>query len=142
MTYSASNTYTGFVDSDLVVHTDATVFPHTAGTVVVRQSLVGDMNGDGAVDGEDIDPFIQTLFDLEGFQSSRPWIQALYISDFKVDGSIDGEDIDGFIESLFAGSPAASAAGPTAVPEPSAIVLAVLGAAGLGIARLRRRRRA
>jgi hypothetical protein len=100
------------------------------------------MNGDGAVDGEDIDPFIQTLFDLEGFQSSRPWIQALYISDFKVDGSIDGEDIDGFIESLFAGSPAASAAGPTAVPEPSAIVLAVLGAAGLGIARLRRRHRA
>jgi hypothetical protein len=142
MTFSLSNVYTGFVQSDLSVHTDATAFPHVGGVVVVRESLPGDMNGDGSVDGEDIDGFITTLFDLEGYQADRPWLNALYISDFKVDQSIDGEDIDGFIESLFASSPSAAAAGPTAVPEPSAIVLAILGAAGLGIARLRRRRTA
>jgi hypothetical protein len=140
MTYSASNTYTGFVDSDLVVHTDATIFPHTGGTIGVRESRPGDMNGDGGVDGEDIDLFFQAFADLDTFQATYPYLHALYIADFNADGAVDGEDIDPFFVAFAGGSPGASA-GPTAVPEPSSVALAVMGAAGLGIARWRRRRK-
>jgi hypothetical protein len=139
MTYSASNTYTGFVDSDLVVHTDASIFPHTGGTISIRESRPGDLNGDGSVDSEDIDPFLLAFADVDSFQADFPWLRALYVGDFNADGAVDSEDIDPFLVAFAGGSPVA--AGPTAVPEPSAVILAILGAAGLGVARLRRRRK-
>lgn len=64
--------------------------------------VAGDMNCDGSVDFDDIDPFVTALI-------SRPDYEAAYPAcfhhhgDINNDGSVDFDDIDGFVECLING---------------------------------------
>jgi hypothetical protein len=81
-----------------------------AGTI-----LLGDVNGDGNVNGLDVDPFVDVL--LNG-----PYQAA---ADMNQDTLVNGLDVDPFVAAVVGG-------GAQAVPEPSAIVL--VGLAGMMLA--------
>ncbi len=74
--------------------------------------LLGDVNGDGDVNGLDVDPFVDVL--LNGsFQEE---------ADMNEDGEVNGLDVDLFVAAVVGG-------GQMAVPEPQTLLLAL--AAGL-----------
>lgn len=143
--FNVSTNYTGFVktisENNTQFLTNPGAFPHAGGTIEVRQSKRGDMNGDSFLDGEDIAPYISLLTNVPAFQANNPWLQTFYISDFNQDTFIDGEDIQGFINALagIGGSPS-----PSAVPEPSSVLLSTAAitmfSCFIGAKRLRRRR--
>ena len=73
--------------------------------------LLGDVNGDGQVNGLDVDPFVDRL--LNGpFQAE---------ADMNLDGEVNGLDVDPFVAAIVGG-------GTAAVPEP-----ATLGLLGIAI---------
>jgi hypothetical protein len=136
--FNLSTNFTGFVKTVSLNNTqfltDPAAFPHTTGTIEVRQSRKGDINGDSFLDGEDIAPFISVLSSPSAYQTANPWLQVNYISDGLEDGLIDGEDIQPFVNILSGGG-----GSPAAIPEPSTYVLALLGIAGVAFARKRMR---
>ena len=84
-------------------------------------TILGDVNGDGFVNGLDVDPFVTVLL-------SGPYDAA---ADMNKDGLVNGLDVDPFVTAVVGGG------GAEAVPEPSSLFLALLGALGL-IAAVRR----
>ncbi len=103
------------------------------GTVNYVASLLGDMNGDGAVDMSDVNPFVQALtnralYDAQGFPVNFPDI----IGDVNEDGSFNLGDVAAF--KLAVNPPGTASA--SAVPEPSSLVL--LGILGIAISFCRR----
>jgi hypothetical protein len=102
-------------------------------THAVLLTLVGDMNGDGYVDGNDIAGFVLALTDPNAYLAAYPnmTLQDMTIrGDINDDGYVDGNDIASFVDLLVNGS-ASPAAGPAAaVPEPSSFLLLAMGAAG------------
>ena len=89
----------------------------------------GDANLDGLVDGADY-----TIWADHFFQTGQTRVSG----DFTHDGKVDGADYTVWADHFAPGSPGFAAA---AVPEPSAFVLAGVGAVALlvGVARGRRR---
>jgi hypothetical protein len=61
----------------------------------------GDLNGNGVIDAEDIEPFILALFDRAQYLINFPDINPDVTGDFNCDGVMDTEDIEGFIIVLF-----------------------------------------
>jgi len=86
--------------------------------------LPGDLDGNGVVDGLDIDPFVQVLTGSADFNAA---------ADLDGNGTVDGLDIDPFVQALTGGGDAAI----SAVPEPTTAGL-LAGAFGLMLARRRR----
>jgi hypothetical protein len=83
---------------------------------VLGSSLVlGDVNGDGVVNGLDVDPFVEVLL-------SGPYDAA---ADMNQDEVVNGLDVDPFVVAVVGGGAA------QAVPEPSGLLLALLGLLGL-----------
>lgn len=82
--------------------------------------LLGDVNGDGEVNGLDVDPFVDVL--LNGPYQVE--------ADMNEDLEVNGLDVDPFVAAVVGG-------GTQAVPEPSTIVLT--GLALLGLVWYRRR---
>jgi hypothetical protein len=80
---------------------------------------LGDVNRDGAVNGLDVDPFVELLttgtYQVEG--------------DMNEDGQVNGLDVDPFVAALVGES--------HAIPEPSGLLLLLLGIAGLAGRRFR-----
>jgi hypothetical protein len=83
--------------------------------------LLGDMNGDSAVDNEDISPFVQALVDPDAYQAAYPLVAFPATGDISGDGLLDNEDIAPFVTLLLSGGQ------PAQVPEPATTVLLVLG---------------
>ncbi|MCG3128579.1 MAG: hypothetical protein CHACPFDD_03468 [Phycisphaerae bacterium] len=64
----------------------------------------GDMNGDGSINGFDIDPFVLALTDPDGkYYALFPEIDPNVVGDVNYDGSFNGFDIDRFVEMLTGG---------------------------------------
>ncbi len=62
-------------------------------------SSVGDMNCDGSLNGQDIEPFVQALRDPAEYQQNFPDCDILH-ADTNGDGSVNGQDIQGFRDLL------------------------------------------
>jgi hypothetical protein len=107
----------------------------------------GDMNGDGAVNGLDINPFVLALVDLPAYNAAFPGLDGAARADITNEGVLNGLDITPYvvcIPSGFCGDPGAGSGegslglGAAAVPEPA--TLAILALAVLGITGIARRR--
>jgi hypothetical protein len=79
--------------------------------------LLGDVNGDGVVNGLDVDPFVG-LVTTGTFQPE---------GDMNGDGAVNGLDVDPFVEAVVGG-------GAQAVPEPSSWIMLIVGGLLLGCA--------
>jgi hypothetical protein len=75
---------------------------------------LGDVNGDGVVNGLDVDPFVDVL--LNGPYQAE--------ADMNDDGDVNGLDVDPFVAAVVGG-------GVAAVPEPATWGLALLAAVAL-----------
>ena len=107
------------------------IHPTTAGHEALGQRALallttapapGDVNGDGRVDGLDVEPFVDIL--LSGVFDPA--------ADVNGDGRVNGLDVDPFV-TLVVGP------GAETVPEPSTLVPAMLGLLGLLLHRRRHR---
>ncbi len=63
----------------------------------------GDLNCDGAVDNGDIDAFVQSLIDAEGYAAAFPDCN-VYNADVNFDRRVDNADIDGFVQCILTGT--------------------------------------
>jgi hypothetical protein len=93
-------------------------------------AIRGDMNGDAAVDNEDISGFVLALIDPDAYQAQFVFSDGAWRGDVNASGSFDNEDISPFVGLLLGGA--------AAVPEPGTAVLALV--AVLSLARFMRRR--
>ena len=89
-----------------------------ASQVTVMYTLYGDSNLDGSVNGTDLNAVLSYYN-----QSSQVWVNG----DFNYDGSVNGTDLNTVLSNYNQSLPASTAA----VPEPSTLLLMVLGLAGL-----------
>ncbi len=92
--------------------------------------LAGDMNGDGALDAFDVNPFEIALADRDAYAAAFPDIDPDLIGDLTGDGVLDAFDVAAFEAAL------AASGGAATVPEPAMLILILAG----GLAALRRRR--
>jgi hypothetical protein len=83
--------------------------------VVFLLGIIGDMDGDGDVDFDDIDAFVLGLNDPAGYEAIFG-VSPAELGDMDMDGDLDFDDISGFVAILSGG-------GSQAVPEPSTLVL-------------------
>jgi hypothetical protein len=60
-------------------------------------ALVGDVNCDTEVDGDDIPDFVQALVDPEGYDQSHPECDRIKHADIDGDGDVSFDDIDPFV---------------------------------------------
>jgi len=96
--------------------------------LVKFSTILGDMNGDGSTDNFDIQPLELALTDRAAYSERFPLLTNFELrGDANRDGTLDNFDIQPF-ENLLTAS---SALRDTAVPEPSAVVLAGFGLLGL-----------
>jgi hypothetical protein len=103
------------------------------GTIVEAGEFpLGDMDCDGDVDFDDIDPFVLGLNDPAQYELDFG-VPPEAKGDMDGDGDFDFDDIEGFVAALQGG-------GPQSVPEPSGIALGGLAALALLSAKLARRR--
>ncbi len=89
------------------------------------EPIVGDMNGDGVVNLDDISLFVLALVDPTGYDALCPSLDREILGDVNVDGTFDTGDLGAF--SALLGGPASAAS----VPEPSAWFLSLFALAGV-----------
>ncbi|MCC7203704.1 MAG: S8 family serine peptidase [Phycisphaeraceae bacterium] len=115
------------------------------------QPVLGDLNGDGLVNVQDINPFVLALADAGQFALTYPNVLLALTGDMSGDGLVDVQDINPFV-ALLAGSAgigsdaamsllpqalqdaAAGAIDPTSlsvIPEPASAMLLLVGAGGV-----------
>ena len=70
------------------------------GVWTIPVGLPGDLNGDGAVDAFDIDPFVLALTDPDAYAAQDPTVDLILVGDLNGDGAFDAFDIDPFVQVL------------------------------------------
>ncbi|MCC7407693.1 MAG: hypothetical protein IT442_06450 [Phycisphaeraceae bacterium] len=115
---------------------------YTAGTafLVVRQDRPGDLNGDGDVNAQDINPFVMLLGSVETFEAAYPWVRWWKVGDFSGDGMVNVQDINGFVGLLSAGGTVGEAE-LAVIPEPGGVGV-MAGAVVMGLMRRNKRTQA
>jgi hypothetical protein len=105
--------------------TDAGAVYVYEGPAVIPEPMLGDVNGDGQVNGLDVDPFVDVLL-------SGPYQRE---ADMNEDQVVNGLDVDPFVAAVLGG-------GTHQIPEPSTLTLLLGGGLCLliHVRRLRRRR--
>ena len=104
-------------------------------TLEVIVAMLGDLNGDGLVNLDDAGPFMLALTDRSAYDAQYQTVDADILGDMDLSGTFDVGDISAL--SLLLSPSSASATSP-AVPEPSSLVLVLLGAAGVMVSSRRR----
>ena len=117
-TYYAADGYRHFFPDDYEVLTDS----GEAGLVILGNTELGDMNGRGAFDSNDINPFVLALTDREAYIATYG-LEANLMGDMNGDGMLNGNDIHPFVDALVGSSPA--------IPEPASALVLLLGLAGI-----------
>ena len=102
---------------------------------LVKEVLSGDMDGDGDVDVDDVNPFVQALTDRAAYDLAHPGVLADLVGDVDGSGKFDLGDISKF--KALVSSPGTGSA--TSVPEPSSLVLLVFCLMAPALTRWRRR---
>ena len=127
-----------FDDSNVTLLPPAGVVSSSSLTsLTLTATIRGDFSRDGQVTAADIPAMLSALTDLNAYTSARSLspAQLVVIGDFDNSGSVTNRDIQGLLNLL-----ANSGSGPlTAVPEPSTLVLALLGLS-IGVVLIRRSR--
>jgi hypothetical protein len=122
--------YTGFINAAGQIITNPTL--GTTRTIEIRESVTGDLNGDGFADFGDIVPFVDVMLNgPEPHQAANPFLQVTYVADFgggpggncDKDGFADFADIVGFTNTMLFGDCAGAGGSPSAVPEPSTLIM-------------------
>jgi len=68
--------------------------------IIPNGPVVGDLNGDDAINNFDIDPFVLALSDPVAYRLKYPNINPDVIGDINCDGQLDNFDIDPFVKLL------------------------------------------
>jgi hypothetical protein len=121
---------------------DFATFDQTAGTLGLKLASTffthGDIDGDGSISVADVSALVKGLGDLTKLKSDRALTDAdlTLVADMDGNGSVDNLDVQALIVAL-----ANSGGGSlSAVPEPSGVVLALVGATAMLIVAQRRGR--
>jgi hypothetical protein len=84
-------------------HHFTTILELEAYGFVAPPALKADLNGDGAVNAFDIDPFVLALTDIKAFVQTYPEVNPYDAGDVNDDGAVDVFDIDPFVAALVHG---------------------------------------
>ncbi len=101
------------------------LFGSTAFYYLTPQMLVGDLDGSGAVNSDDINPLVLALTEPNSFVALYGDVDANVVGDINGDGAFNGDDISPFVELLVA-SAAGALPGPF-VPEPASLLVLCFG---------------
>ena len=117
---------------------------YTTGTlsIIDTQHLPGDINRDGQVTVADIQALMVALSDLNAYKTANPDLASnpqlsTQVLDVNGDGLIDNADIQALIN-LVANNAASGGSLLTSAPEPTTLMLCVLGFSVLAMRRVRR----
>ncbi|MCC7204126.1 MAG: hypothetical protein IT441_03540 [Phycisphaeraceae bacterium] len=96
------------------------------GSLIQADIFLGDLNGDGLVNVQDINPFILALTSSPAYEQQFYWLDRVAVGDLSGDGAVNVQDINPFIAALTASSgPGADTSSLMAlVPEPVGLGLA------------------
>ena len=117
--YQHTSTFTATAESMLLTFAQLGLDPTADETILldnvsIRRAaggpLLGDVNGDGVVNGLDVDPFVDVL--LNGPYRAE--------ADMNEDDEVNGLDVDPFVAAVVGGA-------ATAVPEPSTLLMTMIG---------------
>ncbi|MEM6256856.1 MAG: PEP-CTERM sorting domain-containing protein [Planctomycetota bacterium] len=107
-------------------------------------TILGDLNGDGVLDDNDINPFVQALVDPTTYAATFAELNPDDLGDFNDDGVLNNLDIFGFVNALTGGEELSAEqatlfeqANLQHVPEPGS--LAIVGLTGLMLSRRKQR---
>jgi len=131
-TYSSVDEYSPFGGNDTVL---ADLAYYRDGILAATPAILGDLNWDGLVNAQDINPFVLAFTDPDAYAEAYPGRGILEVGDINGDDLFNAQDINPFVVLLTGGGLAGD---PVMVPEPTTLLL--LGGGALVIA-LRRRRR-
>lgn len=68
-----------------------------------EETVIGDANGDGVFNNNDIEPFVLALIDMVAFEATYPGVDVDQALDFDGDGVFNNNDIEGFVTALLGG---------------------------------------